>query len=116
MQVLTATPRTMYGPTVTTIVDRDFEPIARALRESHYREGQYEAPDTETLRREDRGTTGVEHVLLSTAPASNYNTNTVGHVSFVRMPHSSDAPERVVADDTLQARLENLCEALRSKY
>ena len=63
------------------------------------------------MPREARAVHGVDHVLNANAPVSNYNTNTSGSVSFLRVE-----AEQVVADASLQSRLESLCEALRSRY
>jgi hypothetical protein len=68
-------------------------------------------PALQRIERETRGVHGVEHVMRAAAPVSNYNTNTYGGVSFMRVE-----PERIVADDQLQSKLESLCEALRSRY
>ena len=63
------------------------------------------------MEREARAVHGVDHVLNAAAPVSNYNANTLGKVSFVRVE-----PEQVVSDGRLQSTLESLCEALRSRY
>jgi hypothetical protein len=68
------------------------------------------------MEREARGVHGVDHVLNMAAPVSNYNTNTLGNVSFMRVEEERNAAERIVADDRLQVKLESLCEALRSRY
>ncbi|MEO6939316.1 MAG: hypothetical protein ABI444_04140 [Candidatus Kapaibacterium sp.] len=63
----------------------------------------------------ERSVSGIEHMLTANAPLSNYNTTTLGRLTF-RNVKAQQPVERIVTDETLQTKLESLCESLRAKY
>lgn len=60
---------------------------------------------------------GVEALLRTGAPSSDFNTTTYGSVTFRHVSPIAQPKEEVVTlDARLQQKLEVLCESLRSKY
>jgi hypothetical protein len=60
---------------------------------------------------------GVETLLKTGAQNSDFNTTTMGKVTFRRVePLTASRAEIVTADERLQAHLVSLCDSLRSRY
>lgn len=60
---------------------------------------------------------GVETLLRTGAQNSDFNTTTMGKVTFRRVePLTANRAEIVTADERLQAHLVSLCDSLRSRY
>jgi hypothetical protein len=60
---------------------------------------------------------GVETLLKTGAPNSDFNTTTMGKVTFRHVPPlEAKRAEIVTADEQLQQKLEMLCDSLRSRY
>jgi hypothetical protein len=60
---------------------------------------------------------GVETILKTGAMNSDFNTTTMGKVTFRNVaPLEASRAEIVTADVRLQAHLETLCDSLRSRY
>lgn len=60
---------------------------------------------------------GVETLLRTGSQNSDFNTTTIGKVTFRHVaPLEASRAEIVTADLRLQAHLETLCESLRSRY
>jgi hypothetical protein len=60
---------------------------------------------------------GVETLLKTGAQNSDFNTTTMGKVTFRRVEAlTASRAEIVTADERLQSKLEMLCDSLRSRY
>jgi hypothetical protein len=60
---------------------------------------------------------GVETLLKTGAANSDFNTTTMGKVTFRRVePLTANRAEIVTADERLQSKLQLLCDSLRSRY
>ena len=60
---------------------------------------------------------GVETLLKTGAQNSDFNTTTMGKVTFRRVePLTANRAQIVTSDEQLQSKLEMLCDSLRSRY
>ncbi len=107
MQIVTESTNTRA---LRIALDHDTQEMTRLYQPSIQRMEHPHKVHSHTEHRA-RAVHGVDHVLSAAAPVSNYNTNTIGGVSFIRVEN-----ERIVEDVQLQSKLESLCEALRSRY
>ena len=104
---------------VMDIISNELKPIFK--QDSLFDGWQFPAPVVETVEPQilpipqERSQRGIENLLASMGPVSDYNTNTMGRVSY-RTVDPLPRAEIVSKDARLQTRLEELCSTLRARF